>query len=208
MHKILPEYIRDRYPELKNKIQKRLNEFSLVPESEYFYEFCFCILTPQSKAKNAQKVIDHLKQLNFRERPFNPVNILRMGENYIRFHNTKAKRLLEASDCFDELFLKLKSKLNPQEKRMWIVENIKGMGMKEASHFMRNIGYRGLAILDRHILKHLVLCEITGEISNVSSIKKYLETEELFHSFSKSVNISVDELDLLFWSYETGEILK
>jgi N-glycosylase/DNA lyase len=116
--------------------------------------------------------------------------------------------LLDARDKYPVVKKMLKSDKSNIEKRDWIVDNIKGIGMKEASHFMRNIGYRDLAILDRHILKHLVEYLVLEEIPQISSIKKYLEIEKLFMNFSKKINISIDELDLFFWSSETGEILK
>jgi N-glycosylase/DNA lyase len=97
---------------------------------------------------------------------------------------------------------------SPKIKREWLVSELKGFGMKEASHYLRNTGHRGLAILDRHILKHLVNCNLFSEIPKISPIKSYLEVESKFIKFSELVEIPVDELDLLFWSYEAGEIIK
>ena len=82
------------------------------------------------------------------------------------------------------------------------------MGWKEASHFLRNIGNRDLAILDRHILKNLVRTGALERLPKSLTPKTYLAIEEKFAAFSKRVNIPMDELDLLFWSMETGEILK
>jgi len=98
--------------------------------------------------------------------------------------------------------------LSASDKRLWLLENVNGFGLKECSHFLRNIGYRNLAILDRHVLKHLVFCDVLKEVPKISGTKKYFEIEMMFKQFSNRVNISVDELDLLFWSYETGKILK
>lgn len=204
----LPVYIRNRYKELKGKIKKRLVEFKKVPEDKYFYELCFCICTPQSKAANAFVVQKELERRNFLKKPFNPVKLLQKKENYIRFHKTKSERLLEAREIFPEVRNILQSTLSPKEKRNWIAANVKGLGMKEASHFLRNIGYRNLAILDRHILKHLVQCGVYDEIPKVATKKDYLAVEDSFLTFAKNVKIPVDELDLLFWSYETGTILK
>ena len=149
-----------------------------------------------------------MKEHQFRENPFFAVDILLRTENYIRFHYTKSSNLINAANIFPELEIILKSKIPPDEKRMWIVKNVIGLGMKESAHFMRNIGYRNLAILDRHILFHLTACEVIEEIPKTMSIKKYLEIENQFMEFSKEVCIPMDELDLLFWSYQTGKILK
>ncbi|MFC2131130.1 N-glycosylase/DNA lyase [Bacteroidota bacterium] len=204
----LPKYIADKYLEMKKPIRKRLKEFKQVSESDYFYELCFCLCTPQSKAHNAFQVVEKLKAKDFLNKPFNPVNILRNPDHYIRFHNQKAQRLLKARDYFPAVKAILDSKSTPYEKRNEITKIVSGFGLKETSHFMRNIGYRGLAILDRHILKHLVYCNLYKEIPKVSSKKQYFDVERKFLKFADKVGISIDELDILFWSYETGEILK
>jgi len=204
----LPAQIIIRYKELKPQIIRRLSDFSNVAEDQYFYELCFCLCTPQSKAKNALAVQKILMDMDFLHKPSDISKILRKPENYIRFHNTKSKRLLEARGNLHKVMETLKSKLSPTEKRNIIAAMVKGIGMKEASHFMRNIGYQNLAILDRHILKHLKLCGLFEDISNISTVKYYLETEKKFREFSRNVKIPIDHLDLLFWSYETGEILK
>lgn len=204
----LPGYILEKYIELQPQIIRRLEDFSKVPKENYFYELCYCLCTPQSKAKNALIVQKKLMDIDFLNNPSDVSNILRNPENYIRFHNIKNKRLLEARENFHQVIHTLQSKLSPTEKRNYLAELVKGIGMKEASHFMRNIGYRNLAILDRHILKHLKLCGLFTDSPKISSVKNYLETEKTFRKFSQNVNIPIDHLDLLFWSYETGEILK
>lgn len=204
----LPEQIQQKYKELKPHIIRRLKDFSNVAENQYFYELCFCLCTPQSKAKNALVVQSILMDMDFLNNPSDVSAILRKPEHYIRFHNTKSKRLLEARENFQNVMHTLNSKLNATEKRNIIATIVNGIGMKEASHFLRNIGYRNLAILDRHILKHLKLCGLYQEIPKISSVKNYLETEKTFQDFSRKVKIPIDHLDLLFWSYETGEIIK
>ena len=82
------------------------------------------------------------------------------------------------------------------------------MGWKEASHFLRNIGHRNLAILDRHILRNLVRAGVLHRLPKTLTAKRYLLIEEKFKDFAERMDIPMDELDLLFWSMETGEILK
>jgi N-glycosylase/DNA lyase len=208
MKYFLPEKIKEHYKKNNAMIKKKLDEFSEVPESEYFYELCFCFCTPQSKAKHAIEVVEKLKAHDFQNKQFNPVKILSDKSHYIRFHNQKSKNILNMKSIYPEILKLLKSDLMPAEKRLWLAQNVKGLGMKESSHFLRNVGYRNLAILDRHILKHLVECGVFKEIPKVGSIKNYLDVEKKFLKFSDSTVIPIDELDLLFWSYETGEVLK
>jgi N-glycosylase/DNA lyase len=204
----LPEKLAEKYNELKPDILQRLFEFSQVSENNYFYELCFCICTPQSKAKSAYQVQKILMEMNFLENDFDPTFILRDSSRYIRFHNQKAKRLIYAKEFFKEIKSILDSEMTSSEKRIWLADNFNGFGMKESAHFLRNIGYRGLGILDRHILKHLVYCGVYDETPVINNKKKYLAVEERFSIFADKIQIPMDELDLLFWSYETGEIFK
>ncbi|MCL6591905.1 MAG: hypothetical protein K6U80_18390 [Firmicutes bacterium] len=88
----------------------------------------------------------------------------------VRFKNKKAEYIINARKTFSENGgLAVKSKLShfstPYEMRDYLVQNVKGMGYKETSHFLRNIGFREkLAILDRHILKNLKLLGTIKEI--------------------------------------------
>ena len=204
----LPPELREHYRKLKPAIKKRLKEFKQVKPEDYFYEFCFCICTPQSKAKNAWEIQKILMKKDFLNKQFDPTEYLRNPIHYIRFHNQKGLRLLRAREYFPEITDILNSKSSNIEKRNAIREKAEGFGFKESSHFMRNIGYQGLAILDRHILKHLVYCNVFKEVPKIGSKKQYIEIEQKFLDFSAEIGIPIDELDILFWSYESGEILK
>jgi N-glycosylase/DNA lyase len=93
--------------------------------------------------------------------------------------------------------------------REWLVKNVKGLGYKEATHFLRNVGRsNGLAILDRHILRNLKRYGAIRAIPKTLSKKEYFRIERRFREFADAVGIPIDELDLLFWSMETGEIRK
>jgi len=194
----------ENYKKYKKEIKNRLKEFKQVKENDLFYELCFCILTPQSKAFNADYCIKELKKNNFLNRDYNPKPILKKK---IRFHNNKTKYLIGAKSKFNE-FLKIKNTLNNEQLREWLVKNIKGISYKEASHFLRNIGYENLAILDRHILRNLNKYKVIDSIPRSLSKKRYFEIESKFKEFSKKTNIPMDELDLLFWAQQTGKVFK
>ncbi len=204
----LPDFLLESYEKLKGDIRKRLKEFAEVYSDDYFYELCFCLLTPQSKAKSAIAAVEELKKDDFYQTAFNPTEILRNPKRYVRFHNQKAKRLLDARKNYSAILSIIKSDTDAKEKRNTLAKTVCGFGLKEASHFLRNIGYRDLAILDRHILKHLALCGVLNGTPKVGSPKAYFEIEDKFLDFAEQIGVSIDELDLLFWSYETGEILK
>lgn len=203
-----PDYVVEAYADRRSAIQARLQEFRAVPPTEWFYEFCYCLCTPQSKAVNAAEVVRLLKLQRFREQAFDPTNILRNPSHYIRFHNTKAKNLLHLHAVFADIEQVLQTLSDVRAIRSHLVDTVRGMGMKEASHVLRNIGYRGIAIIDRHILTHLVRCSVIDTNAFPSTRVKYEEIEAKWLAFADDIRIDPDELDLLFWSLQTGEILK
>ncbi len=207
-NKILIKEIKHLYAIKKFDIRRRLKDFSDIKPKDYFYELIYCLLTPQSSAMNAEKVVDILKERKFHIRDINLESILRKKDCYIRFHKTKSKHILKMKKQFTEILNELKKWKSGEELRLWLVNNVKGLGWKESSHFLRNIGYQNLAILDRHILRNLQRLGVVTNLPKTLNAKKYLQIEKKFKKFSKRIGISMDELDLLFWSMETGKIIK
>ena len=194
--------------EKRAAIRARLEEFSKVQVSEYFYECVYCLLTPQSSAVNAGKAVSVLKEHDLLNSELDPEPLLHREDYYIRFHKTKARHLLHAKEQYQSILRELTDGKKSVELREWLVENVNGMGWKEASHFLRNIGHRNLAILDRHILKNLLRIGVLRNLPRTLTPKHYHSIEKKFIGFSTKIGIPMDELDLLFWSMETGEILK
>ena len=193
----------DSYSKKKNEIRQRLDDFK-KPKSdeELFAELAFCLLTPQSKAKLCWSSIENLREKNLL---FSNSDSIRPLLN-CRFGDNKSKYIEEAQKKFNDVKQALEK--NPDQAREWLVKNIKGYGYKEASHFLRNIGIFDFAILDRHILKNLKKYNVINVVPKSLTKKSYLEMEKRMKEFSASLGISLAELDLLFWSAETGEIFK
>lgn len=201
--------LHSEYKRKKAAIQKRLRDFKNVKPERYFYELLYCLMTPQSSAVNAAKAQKKFEERDFLRNDFNPERILFDKENYIRFHKTKAKWIKEMKLQFPAIQRVVQSNRSAAEKRYWLVSNVKGLSYKEATHFLRNIGMNdGLAILDRHILRNLKYHGVLRSLPDTLTKRRYLSIEKKFHSFADEINISTDELDLLFWSREAGEILK
>jgi len=209
------EQLLQSYEKRKDEIKKRLQEFKQVmkeSEERIFAELAFCICTPQSKATVCWNSISSLVKNKFlyvgTEKEIRPFL------NPIRFADNKAKHIISARNFFSENGrLKIKEKLsqfeNSSQLREWLVKNVMGLGMKEASHFMRNIGlFEDIAILDRHILKNLIEYDVISEIPKTLTVKIYLEIEQKMKEFAEKIKIPFTELDLLFWSKETGHVFK
>ncbi len=199
------------YEKLRGEIEERLGEFRKVMdegEDRIFAELSFCLLTPQSKAKICWAAIEALMDsgLLFKGSREEMLPFLKG----VRFRGRKAGYIVLAREA---LFGRLKELLcgfsSSRKAREYLVRHVKGMGYKEASHFLRNVGLGfDLAILDRHILKNLKGFGVIDGIPKSITPKRYLEIEDKMRVFSRSVGIPMAHLDLLFWARETGEVFK
>jgi N-glycosylase/DNA lyase len=124
-----------------------------------------------------------------------------------RFPNIRAKYIVEARMHEESINKIILSSGDEQEQRDWLVNNIKGIGYKEASHFLRNVGFTDLAIIDFHIIDLLTRLGLIQKPKSLGK-KKYVEIEKLLRSVSRKLNMNLAELDLYMWYAETGKILK
>lgn len=205
----LPEKYKLHWEKHRAAIHARLQEFRAVPPEEYFYELLYCLLTPQSKAANAEQVVKKLRALDFLHIDLDPTPLLRDPAHYIRFHNVKAARVRSLrNEWVDIQATLLSTEIDGTTKRDLLVVRVNGLGWKEASHFLRNIGYLELAIIDRHILKHLLECGAIDSIPTTLTQRSYKEIEASFQQLAASFGLTLQELDLLFWSFEEGSVRK
>ena len=203
------------YDSIRETITARIAFFKELwrnsTENDIFTELAFCLLTPQSKAKSADKAIRELlaKDLLFSDNAEAIADVL----NIVRFKNHKARYIIEARHQFStENGIEIKKYINENEiinTRNYFFKNVKGIGLKEASHFLRNIGFgEHLAILDRHILKNLKNCGVIDEVPQSLPPKVYFAIEDKLLSFANSIGIPPDHLDFVFWYKEAGEVFK
>jgi len=203
------------YEKIKPLILLRLSEFKmkfeLADDKEVFKELIFCTLTPQSKASVCLEIL--LKYGNFIIITDSAYKIAQKLKG-VRFRNNKAEYIVFNKKVAFSIKSGFKNKIvsfkeNIQSLRNWIVKSFKGIGLKEASHFIRNIGFGDeIAILDRHILNCLKQLGLIYEIPGSLNYKKYIEIESVMKKFSKEVKIPMAHLDLLMWHSKAGEILK
>lgn len=197
-------------------IRSRLSDFRRAgrgPDRRLFEELCFCFLAIQTSARAADSAAKELVRTGLLW-DGDSVRIARRIRRRVRFHNHKAAYIVAARERFfssgsPSLRRELDRFRGSHAARAWLVREVDGLGMKEASHFLRNIG-RGddLAILDRHILRNLERHGVIHRIPVSLTPRRYLEIERGMARFAESVGASLAVLDILFWSRETGEIFK
>jgi len=209
MRKLLKEV--ERVPEsVKKKVTLRLKQFSSIKkDTEWFSELCFCILTANAKSITGCAVQKELGYEGFSSFSFEEIRDA-IKRNKHRFHNVKASRIIEARK-----HLKIKNFIVKKVKnegtvgaREWLVENIKGYGYKEASHFLRNVGYFDLAILDRHIVNLMMEFGLLDEVPKSWNRARYLAAEKSFQQLASKAVMSCGELDLYMWYLKAGDVLK
>jgi len=201
---------------LRNEIQARLDEFSRTREvgtdEDIFAELAFCILTPQSKATSCWAAVERLREKNLFLR--RDVNRIAKELNGVRFKYNKTRYIIGAARLFTSKGkLSIKKKLNNfgsvENARRWLVQNVKGIGYKEASHFLRNIGFGdNFAILDRPVMRNLKLLGTINKIPVSLSSARYLKIEEKMRELSRRIRIPMDYLDFVMWHKETRMVFK
>ena len=195
---------------VKNVIDMRMKEFEDLGKkgnNELFKELCFCLLTANFSAHGGIK-IQNAVQDGFIHLPEEELS-KKLTELGHRFPNARAAYICNARIHHKNIKEMLSSFHSDQEAREWIVKSVKGLGMKEASHFLRNIGYKNVAIIDFHIVDLLVKHDLVEQPKSRSlTPKKYIEIENILDKIAKATNTNLGELDLYLWYEETGKILK
>jgi|SRR5437870_8088634 len=212
------ETIRATHKARRREIRARLSEFREVwktgSDARLWEELVYCILTAGASAQMGLRAIEALRPLlNDGDRDEMTRSLVRARAH--RYPNARPAYVVVTRDYLQASFsMRLRDRLRglrgAQERRDWLAREprIKGLGYKEASHFLRNVGFRGYAILDKHILRCLNEVGVIDSPNPPTTRRRYLETEGRMLKFANDLQIDFDELDLVLWSMKTGEILK
>lgn len=210
------ESIKRTHRERRREIRERLAEFAAIgvrgDDAELWAEMVFCFFTGGCSARMGMNALEAVRP------------VLMTGDQaelstrligVHRYPNARARYIVASRDFLKEhCGMRLRNKLQAfecrLERRDWLVreKGIKGLGYKEASHYLRNIGFKGYAILDKHVLKCLAELKIIDGPKPPNTRAKYLMIEERLGKLTQELRIDFDELDLVLWSMKTGTILK
>lgn len=184
-------------------IDQRIKEFKVLGtqgNKAWFSELCFCLLTANAQAKKAIAIQEAVGDGFLTLQEHELATLIRTYGH--RFHNTKAQYIVLAR--MHKTIKDTLKNMNSQEAREFLVTTIKGLGYKEASHFLRNVGYEDRAIIDRHIIRFLVQYNFIKGMPKSITKSIYFELEELLKKFG----IPLNRLDLMIWYHMTGVVLK
>jgi len=189
-------------------ISERIHEFKAIGQESIdsiYKEMCFCIMTANCSAERCMDIHASIGD------GFLDLTEERLVKEFktlgYRFPNIRANYILAARKYKENLDLMINENSGTNELREWLVKNIKGLGYKEASHFLRNIGYSDYAIIDFHIIDTLVKFKIIERPKTLTK-KRYIEIENILRTIGEKLNLNLDELDLFLWYLETGKVLK
>jgi N-glycosylase/DNA lyase len=210
------EKIRETHRARASEIRARLAEFDELrrgaSDARLWEELVFCIFTAGASARMGLRSIEAIRPLLERGTHEELAGALTGRHRYPRARSgyVVTTREFLRGDCRMRLRDRLEGFRDPLERRDWLARErgIKGLGYKESSHFLRNIGFRGYAILDKHILRALFEIGRIESPQPPSTRTRYLAAEERMREFARDLGLDFDELDLVLWSMKTGEILK
>jgi len=200
----------------RNEIRGRLNEFQAVRRSRnddrLWEEMVFCFFTGGCSAQMGLRSVEAVRPLL---KEGDQTQLAKALTGVHRYPNERAKYIVHSrafleTDCDLKLGDRLASFDCDLARRDWLAreKGIKGLGYKEASHFLRNIGYTGYAILDKHVLRCLTELKIIDDPKPPNTRSRYLTVEGKLRELTDTAQIDFDEMDLVLWSMKTGTILK
>ena len=215
---VLVEDIRATHETRKKEIRARLDQFREVwrkgDDTQFWEELVFCIFTAGASARMGFRAVEAVRPLLMNgEREEMTLALRNAGAHRFPVERPGyivVTRTYLREHCEMALRKELKSFVDPIERRDWLAQEkqIKGLGYKEASHFLRNIGLTGHAILDKHVMSCLMDLKVVETPKPPVTRARYLEIEERLKVFAQDIRIDFDELDLVLWSMKTGEVLK
>lgn len=196
------------YYEKEKEIRARLAEFQ-KPRTEQFLweELIYCLFAANSSGKMAETAVALLGPIHSKA---TLAQLQAKVHKKVRFYNVRSRFFHE-----NRLFVKsthgtlskmLESFTNVYELRNYLADQFLGMQFKEASHYLRNIGFTGLCIVDKHVLFLMKEFGVLKSAKPPKNRKEYLAIEEEILAFAKKQKYDVDVLDLALWSYRSGHI--
>jgi len=214
--------IKQHFEEHKDEVSSRLEEFEKLrdsPEQRKFKELVFVILTSQTDAEKAWSATEELGEDDLIKGGDKKEISQVLEQNDVTYPENKSSYIVENREKLSqptlvdpERKLKISNKIDKDDlnkTRTWFAENMKGMDLKGASHFLRNIGYGDeFAIISGHIINVLCELKLLENSEPPENREKYLKIENKVRTLSQDLEIGVKELDLVLWSMRTGKVFK
>lgn len=201
-------------------VQARLNVDRRPDRSEQvlWRELSCCILSSQvqyslasaaAKRIHDRRILTGSKETTYKrieQRLFNalasPLDVVGSSQRY-RFPRVRATQLARCWMRLNSqtLTASLSEHTDPCSLRHWLVSEMCGLGPKQASMFMRNVGITyDMAVIDRHVIKYMAsIGMIPSPSISITSLRSYerFETELSRHAVEHGFSVGV--FDWAIW---------
>jgi N-glycosylase/DNA lyase len=133
-----------------------------------------------------------------------PLTRLGIGRKY-QFPRVRANHIRRSADSIYQQCESIKSLLyssnDSREARVKIISAALGIGPKQSSLFLRNIGYADdLAILDTHVMHYMCLLGLlTGTEKQTTQLTVYEKMEERLKAYAERLKAIISRLDTAIW---------
>ena len=202
-------------PEIWNNMQS-ISETD-YSESKLWEELVCCVLSSQVKFELSQavtqnirrnglldlKVFDSSYEDRLREILRSPVMVDGRAVKY-RFPNAKAKQIAAARENIYGSGISLREILDgysePSELRTALVNLVPGLGMKQASMYLRNVSNSfELAVIDVHVLRYMNVLDLAKKVPPTISKTQYLVKENMLIKYAEKFGYPVGCVDYAIW---------
>jgi N-glycosylase/DNA lyase len=120
-----------------------------------------------------------------------------------RFPKSRSEQLALARDAIARTSLseRLIAGKDPKQLRQDLVADIPGLGPKQASMFLRNVGRTyDLAILDTHVLHFIRMQNLCApDALRIATVRGYERTERILINYAESIGHRTGYLDWAIW---------
>ena len=189
--------------------EKKHNEHS---EDELWCELVFCILGSRVKYEVVYAAVERMDAMSLLSHPrrsscfdqyeYDTVSALSGGYPFYRLRASQIRRAAEYLYSSQGSILQLLNSVDgARSARRLLTDNVSGLGPKQASLFLRNIGYtKQIAVLDVHVLRYLNWVGLTDTLlKSVATLGKYQDLEKSFIKHAYSFGYSPAQFDLAVW---------
>ena len=215
----------DEYSRLETKYHRN-KKWIDMSEDELWQELCLCILSSNVPYELTLSAFHHLKKKGYlrlellkkesiskkiiTDELSRPVYLPKKkdgGYRKYRFPKTRARNIIQAAKVIareEDWIKKLLLRSNSERKvRGLLVSEISGIGLKEASHFLRNIKYsKNLAIVDSHVVSFLQQIDAgTQRKTKTITRNTYFELENQIQEICGEYKLDLSIFDMAIWHF-------
>jgi N-glycosylase/DNA lyase len=194
--------------------------WTTMTEDDLWRELVACILGSRVRFELAHSAVERMERERLLCEPRRSSRFEQYEQDIIRvlseaegpgaqsrypFFRMRASQIRHAAErlygCGETIRAFLENSRDIRDARRRLASEVSGLGPKQASLFLRNIGYTAhIAVLDVHVLTYMSWVGLTdAPMKSVSTIRKYEALEDAFIEHAYSFGHAPDRFDLAVW---------